>query len=35
MPAYLIDLLSWTLAFVGLFLGFRYLQKRKERRDDD
>ncbi len=28
------DLIFWTLVFVAMFFGFRWLQKRK-RRDDD
>lgn len=35
MPAYLMDLLSWTVAFVVLFFGFRYLQARKKEKDKD
>ncbi len=35
MPAFLLDLLSWTFAFIVLFFGIRYLQNRKNKKDDD
>lgn len=35
MPPYLIDLLSWTVAFIVLFVVFRYLQRRKSDKDQD
>ncbi len=35
MPAYLLDLLSWTVAFIVLFFVFRYLQRRKADKNKD
>ncbi len=34
MPSWLLDLLSWTFAFVFLFVLFRHLQKRKKNDED-
>lgn len=35
MPAYLVDLLAWSAAFVILFFVFRYLQHRKSDKNKD
>lgn len=35
MPDFLLDLLAWTVAFIVLFFGIRYLQNRKAKKDDD
>ena len=34
MPAYLVDLLAWSAAFIILFFGIRYLQNRKSDKDE-
>ena len=34
MPAWLLDLIAWTVCFAFLFFLFRYLQKRKRDKND-
>jgi len=35
MPTWLIDVLFWVVVMVGLFAALRYLQKRKQDKDED